>query len=83
METIRKQTMKLSTRHLQQQVVNQFGNGTYGGGSDDVFNDETEAMLHEKLERLYKSTRVAKEINCQKTAENMVSRINPHYQELQ
>ncbi|XP_071688804.1 SH3 domain-containing protein 2-like [Rutidosis leptorrhynchoides] len=40
-------------------VVNQFANGAYGG-SDDVSNIETDVLLHEKLERLYKSTRVVK-----------------------
>ncbi|KAJ9549175.1 hypothetical protein OSB04_021718 [Centaurea solstitialis] len=48
-----------------QAVFKQFGGGGYGG-SDNVVTDEAELMLHQKLERLYISTRAAKEPNCQR-----------------
>ncbi|GJU04355.1 SH3 domain-containing protein 2 [Tanacetum coccineum] len=40
-------------------VFKQFGGGGYGG-SDNMVTDEAELMLHQKLERLYISTRAAK-----------------------
>ncbi|KAJ0807872.1 putative AH/BAR domain superfamily protein [Helianthus annuus] len=42
-----------------QAVFKQFGGGGYGG-SDNMVTDEAELMLHQKLERLYISTRAAK-----------------------
>ncbi|KAI3502289.1 hypothetical protein L1887_30322 [Cichorium endivia] len=61
MEAIRKQATKLREQVARQQqaVFKQFGGGGYGG-SDNVVTDETELMLHQKLERLYISTRAAK-----------------------
>ena len=43
-----------------QAVFKQFGGGGGYGGSDNVVTDEAELMLHQKLERLYISTRAAK-----------------------
>ncbi|KAJ9562854.1 hypothetical protein OSB04_008014 [Centaurea solstitialis] len=55
METmIRKQAVKLREQVARQHVKQA------DGGTDDVA-DEAEVMLHQKLERLYMSTRVAKE----------------------
>lgn len=59
METIRKQAVKLREQVARQHVVKQFGGGA-DGGSDDAA-DEAEVMLHQKLERLYISTRVTKQ----------------------
>lgn len=61
MEAIRKQATKLREQVARQQqaVFKQFGGGGYGG-SDNVVTDEAELMLHQKLERLYISTRAAK-----------------------
>ncbi|KVH96626.1 Arfaptin homology (AH) domain/BAR domain-containing protein, partial [Cynara cardunculus var. scolymus] len=59
METIRKQAVKLREQVAKQHVVKQFGGGA-DGGLDDVA-DEAEVVLHQKLERLYISTRVAKQ----------------------
>lgn len=42
-----------------QAVFKQFGGGGYGG-SDNVVTDEAELRLHQKLEKLYISTRAAK-----------------------
>ncbi|XP_029124506.1 SH3 domain-containing protein 2 [Cajanus cajan] len=58
MDAIRKQALKLReqvARH-QQAVLKQFGGGGYGG-SDNVVTDGVELQLHQKLERLYISTR--------------------------
>ncbi|KAL8196598.1 hypothetical protein R6Q57_024893 [Mikania cordata] len=61
MEAIRKQATKLREQVARQQqaVFKQFGGGGYGG-SDNLVTDEAELMLHQKLERLYISTRAAK-----------------------
>ncbi|KAK1437887.1 hypothetical protein QVD17_03687 [Tagetes erecta] len=61
MEAIRKQATKLREQVARQQqaVFKQFGGGGYGG-SDNMVTDEAELMLHQKLERLYISTRAAK-----------------------
>lgn len=61
MDAIRKQATKLREQVARQQqaVFKQFGGGGYGG-SDNVVTDEAELMLHQKLERLYISTRAAK-----------------------
>ncbi|KAK2978279.1 hypothetical protein RJ640_017130 [Escallonia rubra] len=61
METIRKQATKLREQVARQQqaVLKQFGAGGYGG-SDGVITDEAELHHHQKLERLYISTRAAK-----------------------
>ncbi|CAI9299432.1 unnamed protein product [Lactuca saligna] len=61
METIRKQATKLREQVARQQqaVFKQFGGGGYGG-SDNVVTDEAELRLHQKLEKLYISTRAAK-----------------------
>lgn len=42
-----------------QAVLKQFGGGGYGS-SDNVFSDEGELQQHQKLEKLYISTRAAK-----------------------
>ncbi|KAJ7978521.1 SH3 domain-containing protein 2-like [Quillaja saponaria] len=55
MEAIRKQATKLR----EQAVLKQFGAGGYGG-SDNVVTDEVEFQQHQKLERLYISTRAGK-----------------------
>ncbi|XP_024993866.1 SH3 domain-containing protein 2-like [Cynara cardunculus var. scolymus] len=62
MEAIRKQATKLREQVARQQqaVFKQFGGGGGYGGSDNVVTDEAELMLHQKLERLYISTRAAK-----------------------
>ncbi|XP_071697819.1 SH3 domain-containing protein 2-like [Rutidosis leptorrhynchoides] len=61
MEAIRKQATKLREQVARQQqaVFKQFGGGGYGG-SDNVVTDEAELRLHQKLEKLYISTRAAK-----------------------
>ncbi|PWA76085.1 SH3 domain-containing protein [Artemisia annua] len=59
MEAIRKQATKLREQVARQAVFKQFGGGGYGG-SDNVVTDEAEFKLHQKLEKLYISTRAAK-----------------------
>ncbi|XP_020085380.1 SH3 domain-containing protein 2-like [Ananas comosus] len=61
MEAIRKQASKLREQVARQQqaVLKQFGGGGYGS-SDNVFSDEGELQQHQKLEKLYISTRAAK-----------------------
>ncbi|ESQ53151.1 hypothetical protein EUTSA_v10025489mg [Eutrema salsugineum] len=61
MEAIRKQATKLREQVARQQqaVLRQFGGGGYGG-SDTVITDEEELHRHQKLEKLYISTRSAK-----------------------
>uniref|UniRef100_A0A5B6ZTJ9 Putative SH3 domain-containing protein n=2 Tax=Davidia involucrata TaxID=16924 RepID=A0A5B6ZTJ9_DAVIN len=61
MEAIRKQATKFREQVARQQqaVLKQFGGGGYGG-SDNVVTDEAELLQHQKLEKLYISTRVAK-----------------------
>uniref|UniRef100_A0A6N2LZL7 Uncharacterized protein n=1 Tax=Salix viminalis TaxID=40686 RepID=A0A6N2LZL7_SALVM len=58
MEAIRKQATKLREQVAKQQqaVLKQFGAGGYGG-SDTVITDEAELHQHQKLEKLYISTR--------------------------
>ncbi|CAK9162023.1 unnamed protein product [Ilex paraguariensis] len=60
MEAIRKQATRLREQVARQQqaVLKQFGGGGYGG-SDNV-TDEAELQQHQKLEKLYISTRAAK-----------------------
>lgn len=61
MEAIRKQASKLREQVAKQQqaVLKQFGAGGYGG-SDNVITDEAELHQHQKLEKLYISTRAGK-----------------------
>ncbi|CAN7133434.1 unnamed protein product [Brassica rapa subsp. narinosa] len=61
MEAIRKQASKFREQVARQQqaVLRQFGGGGYGG-SDNVITDEEELHRHQKLEKLYISTRSAK-----------------------
>ncbi|GLT30644.1 hypothetical protein SLA2020_054350 [Shorea laevis] len=61
MEAIRKQATKLREQVARQQqaVLKQFGAGGYGG-SDNIITDEAELQQHQKLEKLYISTRAAK-----------------------
>lgn len=61
MEAIRKQASKLREQVARQQqaVLRQFGGGGYGG-SDTVITDEEELHRHQKIEKLYISTRSAK-----------------------
>ncbi|KAK6916628.1 SH3 domain [Dillenia turbinata] len=61
MEAIRKQATRLREQVARQQqaVLKQFGAGGYGG-SDNVVTDEAELQQHQKLEKLYISTRAAK-----------------------
>ncbi|KAJ4831551.1 SH3 domain-containing protein 2 [Turnera subulata] len=61
MEAIRKQATKLREQVAKQQqaVLKQFGAGGYGG-SDNVITDEAELHQHQKLEKLYISTRAGK-----------------------
>ncbi|GAU22080.1 hypothetical protein TSUD_309840 [Trifolium subterraneum] len=61
MEAIRKQASKLREQVARQQqaVLKQFGAGGYGG-SDNMVTDEVELQQHQKLEKLYISTRAAK-----------------------
>ncbi|KAD4981914.1 hypothetical protein E3N88_18585 [Mikania micrantha] len=50
---------ELEGQLLTKAVFKQFGGGGYGG-SDNVVTDEAELKLHQKLEKLYVSTRAAK-----------------------
>ncbi|OVA20400.1 Src homology-3 domain [Macleaya cordata] len=61
MEAIRKQATKLREQVAKQQqaVLKQFGAGVYGG-SDNVLSDDPEVQQHQKLEKLYISTRAGK-----------------------
>ncbi|XP_062097168.1 SH3 domain-containing protein 2-like [Humulus lupulus] len=61
MDAIRKQATKLRDQVAKQQqaVFKQFAGGIYGG-SDNVGADGTELHQHQKLERLYISTRAGK-----------------------
>lgn len=61
MEAIRKQATKLREQVAKQQqaVLKQFGAGGYGG-SDNLITDEAELHQHQKLEKLYISTRAGK-----------------------
>ncbi|CAI8600374.1 unnamed protein product [Vicia faba] len=61
MEAIRKQASKLREQVARQQqaVLKQFGAGGYGG-SDNMVTDEAELQQHQKLEKLYISTRAGK-----------------------
>ncbi|KAJ4967501.1 hypothetical protein NE237_019350 [Protea cynaroides] len=61
MDAIRKQATKLREQVAKQQqaVFKQFGGGGYGG-SDNLVTDEAELQQHQKLEKLYISTRAAK-----------------------
>lgn len=61
MEAIRKQATKLREQVARQQqaVLKQFGAGGYGG-SDNIITDEAELHQHQKLEKLYISTRAGK-----------------------
>ncbi|XVE93719.1 hypothetical protein REPUB_Repub01dG0218500 [Reevesia pubescens] len=61
MEAIRKQATRLREQVARQQqaVLKQFGAGGYGG-SDNVITDEAEFQQHQKLEKLYISTRTGK-----------------------
>ncbi|XP_073111879.1 SH3 domain-containing protein 2 isoform X2 [Elaeis guineensis] len=61
MEAIRKQAtwLREQVARQQQAVLKQFGAGGYGS-SDSVITDEVEFQQHQKLEKLYISTRAAK-----------------------
>ncbi|XP_020115069.1 SH3 domain-containing protein 2-like isoform X1 [Ananas comosus] len=61
MDAIRKQATKLREQVAKQQqaVLKQFGNGGYAS-FDYVFSDEAELQQHQKLEKLYISTRSGK-----------------------
>lgn len=61
MDAIRKQASKLREQVAKQQqaVLKQFGASGYGG-SDNLVTDEAELQQHQKLEKLYISTRAAK-----------------------
>ncbi|EXC04213.1 hypothetical protein L484_019422 [Morus notabilis] len=61
MEAIRKQATKLRDQVAKQQqaVFKQFAGGIYGG-SDNILADESELQQHQKLEKLYISTRAGK-----------------------
>ncbi|KAJ6385975.1 hypothetical protein OIU77_029022 [Salix suchowensis] len=61
MDAIRKQATKLREQVAKQQqaVFKQFGAGGYGG-PDTLITDEAELHQHQKLERLYISTRAGK-----------------------
>lgn len=61
MDAIRKQATRLREQVARQQqaVLKQFGAGGYGG-SDSIVTDEAEFHQHQKLEKLYISTRAAK-----------------------
>ncbi|KAH9326599.1 hypothetical protein KI387_006777, partial [Taxus chinensis] len=61
MDTLRKQATKLRDQVAKQQqaVFKQFGGSGYGS-SDMVITDEEELQRHQKLERLYISTRAGK-----------------------
>ncbi|KAJ3682166.1 hypothetical protein LUZ60_014739 [Juncus effusus] len=58
MEALRRQASKLREQvaRQQQNVLKQFGHG----GSDGAFTDEAEIQLHQRLEKLFTSTRSAK-----------------------
>lgn len=49
----------LISLNVAQAVLKQFGAGGYGG-SDNVITDEAELQQHQKLEKLYISTRAGK-----------------------
>ncbi|KAM1021395.1 hypothetical protein ACFX2J_042299 [Malus domestica] len=57
MDAIRK--LRDQVAKQQQAVFKQFSGGIYGG-SDNVASDENEFQQHQKLEKLYISTRAAK-----------------------
>ncbi|KAL4186970.1 hypothetical protein AMTRI_Chr09g16490 [Amborella trichopoda] len=61
MDALRKQATKLREQVAKQQqaVFKQFGGGGYGG-SDNVITDEAELQQHQKLDKLYISTRAGK-----------------------
>ncbi|GAV74142.1 SH3_1 domain-containing protein [Cephalotus follicularis] len=61
MEAIRKQATKIREQVAKQQqaVLKQFGAGGYGG-SDNLVTDEAELHQHQRLEKLYISTRAGK-----------------------
>ncbi|PKI38565.1 hypothetical protein CRG98_040998 [Punica granatum] len=61
MEAIRKQATRLREQVAKQQqaVLKQFGAGGYGG-SDGLATDEQQFQQHQKLEKLYISTRAGK-----------------------
>ncbi|URE29578.1 src domain protein 3, partial [Musa troglodytarum] len=61
MEALRKQASKLREQVARQQqaVFKQFGGGGYGS-PDSLFADAAEYMQHQKIEKLYLSTRAAK-----------------------
>ncbi|EXC24674.1 hypothetical protein L484_008445 [Morus notabilis] len=61
MEAIRKQATRLREQVARQQqaVLKQFGAGGYGG-SDNLVTDEAELHQHQRLEKLYISTRAGK-----------------------
>ncbi|XP_010933758.1 SH3 domain-containing protein 2 [Elaeis guineensis] len=61
MDAIRKQATRLREQVARQQqaVLKQFGAGGHGS-SDSVITDEAELQQHQKLEKLYISTRAAK-----------------------
>ncbi|KAF5745422.1 endophilin-A1-like isoform X2 [Tripterygium wilfordii] len=61
MDAIRKQATRLREQVARQQqaVFKQFGGGGYGG-SDNMVTDEAEFHQHQKLEKLYISTRAGK-----------------------
>lgn len=61
MDAIRKQATRLREQVARQQqaVLKQFGAGGYGG-SDNLVTDEAELHQHQKLEKLYISTRAGK-----------------------
>uniref|UniRef100_A0A2P2LXP6 Clathrin binding protein n=2 Tax=Rhizophora mucronata TaxID=61149 RepID=A0A2P2LXP6_RHIMU len=61
MEAIRKQATKLREQVARQQqaVLKQFGASGYGG-SDGVITDEAELQQHQRLEKLFISTRAGK-----------------------
>ncbi|KAF8405312.1 hypothetical protein HHK36_010216 [Tetracentron sinense] len=61
MDAIRKQATKLREQVAKQQqaVLKQFAGGVYGG-SDNVVTDGAELQQHQKLEKLYISTRAGK-----------------------
>ncbi|KAL0348446.1 UNVERIFIED_CONTAM: SH3 domain-containing protein 2 [Sesamum angustifolium] len=66
MEAIRKQASRLREQVARQQqaVLRQFG--AYGD-TDVVMNNDAELRQHKKLEKLYISTRAAKELKCRKS----------------
>ena len=49
----------LISLNVTQAVLKQFGAGGYGG-SDNVITDEAELQQHQRLEKLYISTRAGK-----------------------